>query len=86
MAIIPDLTTVVATPYDAVSYTRAIAAAGPIMDIDAAGKLLLLKAQEMKELIYYMTAGNQIGSGATGAVRSGDANYTLLNNTLTALG
>ena len=86
MSIISDLTTVSTTAFDTVSYTRANAAAGPIMDLDAAGKLLLLKAQEMKELIYYILSGNQIGSGSSGPVRSGDANYTQINNTLTALG
>jgi hypothetical protein len=86
MSVLGDLATVNSTAFDAVSVTRANAAAGPIMDLPAAASLLQLKAQEMKELLFYILSGNQIGSGSSGPVRSGDANYTLLNNLLTTLG
>ncbi len=85
MAIVADLTTVSTTAFAAASVTRANAAAGPIMDLPGCAELLLVKAQEMKELLNYMLSGNAIGSGSSGPVQSGDANYTALNNTQTAL-
>jgi len=55
--VITDLATAVATAPSATAAANAIAAAGPIMDLQAACKKLQLNAQEMVFLLNYLLGG-----------------------------
>ena len=92
-AIVTDLTTV-SSNISATQAARCIAAAGPILDPNGVVNLLILKAQEMKALLTYLTYGNANASGSQGGsqapFQSGDSNaaqtYTLLVNVYNDLG
>lgn len=79
--IITDLKSVQSTGFSATAKANAIAAAGPIMDLDAVTALLLLKAQEMKAILNYMISPNYMIGGGTlggaGAVVTSAADATV---------
>ena len=81
--IIADLKSVQTTGFSATAKAAAIAAAGPIMDLDGVVSLLLLKAQEMKFLLNYMTSPNAMIGGGTpggsGALVTTAADSTVAN-------
>lgn len=89
--ILADLKSVQSTGFSSAAKGRAIAAAGPIQDLDGVTALLLLKAQEMKAILNYMISPNyMIGGGnygGTGAVvqngsNGGDGNDTTVEGLL----
>lgn len=77
----------IAANISAAQRARAIAAAGPIMDVDGNINVLTLRCQEMKALINYILFGNQIGSGSAGQAgaifQSGDSNASTTTTPLT---
>lgn len=95
-AVITDLTTCV-NNLSATQTARAIAAAGPIMDLAAMLNQCILKFQECVQILNYILYGNQAGSqggtvvegGAAALLRSGDSNaantYTKAAGVLTTL-
>jgi hypothetical protein len=65
--IITDLKSVQTTGFSSAAKGRAIAAAGPIQDLDGLTSILLVKAQEMKAILNYMISPNyMIGGGNLG--------------------
>ena len=75
--IIGDLNTVAAASPTAASTTKAIAAAGPILDLTGAINLAVLKARELANLCTQIKASSD----------SGDANYyTTITNVIGTLG
>lgn len=89
--IIADLKSVQTTGFSSAAKARAIAAAGPIQDLDGLVSLLITKAQEMKFLLNYMISPNyMVGGGSyggSGAVvqngsNGGDGNDTTVEGLL----
>jgi len=78
-AIITDLKSATTTAFGATAEAAALAAAGPIMDLDGLANLAVLKAQELKVLLNQI-CGPAAAGYAAGPVQSGDPNYTALNN------
>lgn len=83
--IISDLTTASNATYSATATAAAIAAAGPIIDLNGALKLVTLKAQEMAVILNYVLGGsaataNSFTAPTGGVVTSGSdsTNYNLL--------
>jgi len=83
--IIADLTTASAISPSITTAANALAAAGPIMDVQGNVKLLLTKAQEMRQILNYIlggTANTPLGgtSPSGGVVTTGGDNtlYGLL--------
>lgn len=83
-AVITDLGTV-ASNINATQRGRAIAAAGPILDLDAAVALMLLRMQEVKALATYLlyggetTTSNPGGQGGSQAIlQTGEQSCTTL--------
>lgn len=81
--IITDLKTVLSTGFSATATAAAIAAAGPITDLPGVVSLLLLKAQEMKFILNYLTSPNQMigggSAGGSGALVTTAADSTVAN-------
>jgi hypothetical protein len=75
-AVVTDLTTAAAATYSAASEARAIAAAGPMTDLDGMVKNLLLQAQELK----IKCIGLVGAAGTGGLLQSGDAGFTEVDN------
>jgi len=72
--IITDLASATTTAFGATAEAAAIAAAGPIMDLDGLANNALLKAKELKNLLAAILGAN----GTGGVVQSGDPNYNAL--------
>jgi hypothetical protein len=88
-AIITDLQTVLAD-ITAQQRARAIAAAGPMEDLDAMVSSLILGAQEMKAKIAYILGGTMTGGTSGGLIQTGDTapggtGYTTLVSVLNIL-
>ena len=79
--IIADLTTV-QTNVSSTQTTRAIAPAGPIMDVNGVLASLIIRAQEMKELLAYLLGSSQVYATTGGIFQTGDANATTGYNLL----
>ena len=80
-AMITDMETVKAAVTDA-QRTRAIAASGPITDLDGVMALLITKLDEMKLILNYVLYGNQAATGVEGSssalVQTADTNHATL--------
>lgn len=78
---ITDLTTAAAITPSAATQALAIAAAGPIMDVQGNVKLLLLHAQEMRIALNYLLGGSMLtptgGTTPTGGVVTNANDSTL---------
>lgn len=66
--LITDLNTIISTGFSATAKAAAIAAAGPIMDLEGMAKLALLKAQELKLIMQQIDAN--VGAGADSTVQT----------------
>ncbi len=84
-AIIADLNTAATASYSATATAAAIAAAGPIMDLNGVLKLCTLKAQEIQVILNYVLGGSAATAASqtapTGGVvttSSDSTNYNLL--------
>jgi hypothetical protein len=83
--IISDLNTAATATYSATAQAAAIAAAGPIMDLNGVLKACTLKAQEIAVILNYVLGGSAITAASytapTGGVvtsSSDSTNYNLL--------
>lgn len=84
-AVITDLGTGANATYSATAQAAAIAAAGPIMDLNGVLKLCVLKAQEIQVILNYVLGGSAVTAASqtapTGGVvtnASDSAAYTAL--------
>lgn len=89
-AVITDMGTVI-TNITSTQQARAIAAGGPILDVNAICEIIQLRFQEAKVLCNYLLYGNQIASGSQGGassiIASGDGTiFTTLVNVYNDLG
>jgi len=95
-AVITDMTTCV-NNLSTTQQARAVAAAGPIMDLTAMCNQIILKFQECVQILNYLLYGDIAGSaggaytlgGTSALLRSGDSNqantYAKANAVLTTL-
>lgn len=71
------------TAFTATQKTRAIAAAGPITDLDGAVSIAVLKAQELRRLMTYIvvdSTGVEGGNNGVGAlVQTAETNFSALS-------
>jgi hypothetical protein len=83
--LLTDMTTAIGTPLSATAVANMNAAAGPIMDLTANMKELLLKFQEAAELLTYMLGGTMINpptgglTAPTGGPITSAADATIYN-------
>ncbi len=66
-AILTDLDTIISTGFSATAKAAALAAAGPIMDLDGMAKLAKLQAQELKKTL--QAIDSNVGAGADATVQ-----------------
>lgn len=81
--IITDLTSATTSTISATGTANAIAAAGPIMDLPAMIKSILLNAQEMQEKLNYILGGSAVAPASltapTGGVITTSSDSALYN-------
>ena len=81
--IITDLDTAAATSFSATSTASALAAAGPIMDLNGVLKLCALKAREIQVILNYVLGGSAATAASqtapTGGVVTSASDSTAYN-------
>lgn len=80
--VITDLNTAATAVYSATAVAAAVAAAGPMMDLQGVLQLCKLKAQEIHDILVYVLEGKQISTSLTapsgGIITTGADNATFV--------